>query len=281
MKLIYIAGSGHCGSTLLDLIIGSSSEVFSVGELSFYNIYKNENEFNKKNPNYLCTCGINFSQCKFWREIIKSREFYIKKKYNLIENIIIFGNILLPFHKKNKKYTDESYDLLNVIKNKAKKEKKELKYVLDSSKDPRRFLYLMNDPRIEIFPILLTRDPKAVARSYIRMGNRFLYALTRKQRFSQPPSSNWRSYMQIPIFMIMTWVINLLCKKLIRKNKQGLIIKYENLCRDPQKYLHIINEKCDINISTSNFLQKINSKTFHNIEGNNLRFNKINKIKEH
>jgi hypothetical protein len=33
MKVIFILGSGHCGSTLLDLILDSHSKVFSVGEI--------------------------------------------------------------------------------------------------------------------------------------------------------------------------------------------------------------------------------------------------------
>ena len=31
-KIIYIAGGGHSGSTLLSMIIGTSKEVFSLGE---------------------------------------------------------------------------------------------------------------------------------------------------------------------------------------------------------------------------------------------------------
>lgn len=280
MKIIYIAGSGHCGSTLLDLIIGSSPEVFSTGELSFYNIYRDESEFNKKNPNYLCTCGNNFSKCPFWEKINKQKKLHIKKHYNAIENIILFSKILLPFTKKSKKYIDESYELFKAIESEAKKEKEALKYILDSSKDPRRLFYLMNDPRIEVFPILLTRNSKAVARSYSRMGNRLLYALIRQERFSRSSSRKWQHNIQIPMFMGMTWMINLLCKKLIRKNGQGMIIKYEDLCRDPKHYLQIINEKCGINIPATDHLTKVNSQTFHNIEGNNLRFKKIEEIKE-
>ena len=32
MKVVFIMGAGHCGSTLLDLIVGSHSNAFSLGE---------------------------------------------------------------------------------------------------------------------------------------------------------------------------------------------------------------------------------------------------------
>ncbi|WP_164905182.1 hypothetical protein [Aequorivita ciconiae] len=35
ITVLYIAGNGHSGSTLLDIIIGSSSDFFSAGELTF------------------------------------------------------------------------------------------------------------------------------------------------------------------------------------------------------------------------------------------------------
>ena len=33
MKVAFILGTGHCGSTLLDLILGSHSKLFSLGEV--------------------------------------------------------------------------------------------------------------------------------------------------------------------------------------------------------------------------------------------------------
>ena len=40
LRVIYIVGWGHSGSTLLDKIIGTSPGVTSIGELIFYNFYR-------------------------------------------------------------------------------------------------------------------------------------------------------------------------------------------------------------------------------------------------
>jgi hypothetical protein len=41
ITVLYIAGDGHSGSTLLDIIIGSSPNIFSAGELTL--ITRNSN----------------------------------------------------------------------------------------------------------------------------------------------------------------------------------------------------------------------------------------------
>lgn len=57
--ILYITGRGHAGSTLLDLLISSHSEVTSVGELNLTP--------QNAGRNTECTCGAaRISVCKFW-----------------------------------------------------------------------------------------------------------------------------------------------------------------------------------------------------------------------
>ena len=57
-KIICILGSGHRGSSLLDLILGSTDEAFSVGGLSYLDTYKGFKLRNayKMALGRLCTC---------------------------------------------------------------------------------------------------------------------------------------------------------------------------------------------------------------------------------
>ena len=52
IKIIYIVGVGHSGSTLLDRIIGSANNVFSVGALWDVENFLNKFENNKDNPKF-------------------------------------------------------------------------------------------------------------------------------------------------------------------------------------------------------------------------------------
>jgi len=65
-KVVCITGTGHCGSTLLDLLLGSHSEAFSLGE--FHTIQK---LIRKDNQDGICIiCG---SKCEFWSERTSQR----------------------------------------------------------------------------------------------------------------------------------------------------------------------------------------------------------------
>ena len=63
-KLIYISGGGHSGTTILDLMISTSPEVFSIGEGKHY-----DDRILGKNSTKSCSCGKSYSECEFWKEI--------------------------------------------------------------------------------------------------------------------------------------------------------------------------------------------------------------------
>ena len=56
--IVYILGTGHCGSTLLDLLLSSHKDVFGCGELKY--IQKGE---------FICGCGQEKKACTFWSDI--------------------------------------------------------------------------------------------------------------------------------------------------------------------------------------------------------------------
>lgn len=60
-KVIFILGTGHCGSTLVDLILGSHSHAFSLGEMRYAprQLYGSINQHRE-------LCGICDSECPFW-----------------------------------------------------------------------------------------------------------------------------------------------------------------------------------------------------------------------
>src|SRR5690606_37199165 len=68
-KVVFILGTGHCGSTLLDLILGSHSKMFSLGEV--YRVVSS----NPPAP----VCDICDGDCAFWKhELLTS----LRRSYN-------------------------------------------------------------------------------------------------------------------------------------------------------------------------------------------------------
>ena len=60
-KVLYLAGWGRSGSTILSNIIGEVEGFFSAGEV--YNLWQRGLLENK-----LCGCERSFSECVFWKE---------------------------------------------------------------------------------------------------------------------------------------------------------------------------------------------------------------------
>jgi hypothetical protein len=61
--VIYIQGYGHSGTTILDILLGSSADAFSCGELTFINREGIADEF--------CSCNNRIGQCSFWSPVMK------------------------------------------------------------------------------------------------------------------------------------------------------------------------------------------------------------------
>lgn len=65
--VVFIMGAGHCGSTLLDLILGSHSRAFSLGEFSRISTVLD------KGPGVASAiCGVCDGRCAFWDERVSS-----------------------------------------------------------------------------------------------------------------------------------------------------------------------------------------------------------------
>jgi len=256
IKLIYIVGTGHCGSTLLDLVVGSAPEVFSTGELAFYNIYRKKKKYKQGTKNYLCTCGKDFHKCNIWKSTF-SQEFNIKKFFTFGESIHIVLSVMFPqifsyFQE------DDSDKLLAMLAERG--DQNDIVYFVDSSKDSRILKVLLNNPNIEVYPIFLIRESGGVGYSYSRKG--------RKQE-----SKNF-------YLTLVKWlIINLITKKMLEKNPKKLVFKYKVFCEYSKKIIKSINKNLNINISERNFLEEINKIIYHNIDGNVLRFEELKEIK--
>jgi len=98
IRLIYIPGSGYSGSTILDLLLGSHSEIEGVGEFYQYDeVVKN---------NGICTCWRKINNCPFWSEVRKIYDGLISKSGvdfrddQILKDYFMFKAILIHTGKK-------------------------------------------------------------------------------------------------------------------------------------------------------------------------------------
>ena len=88
--VVYIAGTGRNGSTLLGMLLEHSSESFFAGELT--HVWQRS-----LIEDQLCGCGAPFTQCSFWRAVI--REAFGAPSRQEIESIVRLRNRISSFRK--------------------------------------------------------------------------------------------------------------------------------------------------------------------------------------
>lgn len=145
MKVAFILGTGHCGSTLLDLILGSHSQMFSLGEV--YRVVS----ANPPEP----VCDICDGECAFWeQEFLESVQgIYRDNLLNQIgRKLGLIDALEFSFYQR---LFEASRSNVHV----------------DSSKNPgwiTRNGRKLKSSNIEPLLIYLSRDGRAVVNSYYR-----------------------------------------------------------------------------------------------------------------
>ena len=69
-RIVYIAGLGHSGSTILDLALGVHTDAVGLGEV--YTLLRKKQRQNHMGS--LCSCGETATKCPFWSKLDKALE---------------------------------------------------------------------------------------------------------------------------------------------------------------------------------------------------------------
>jgi len=243
MKVVFILGSGHCGSTLLDLLLDSHSKIVGVGEIATLT------------PNSLCACGQVAHECNFWNNIINWKGDYSFKIYRSKLNFLLSRNIFVSPQRPHKKISLNDY-----IKKSEKVFAQILvntgtRVIVDSSKNVNRAELLSKSKNIEPIFIHLVRDGRAVVWSYMKKYNKFL-----------PFAWKWAAE-------------NLKIEVLKRRNQAKYIyINYSDLCRNPEKVLKRILNVLELKFEPQ--MLDFRKNKHHQIGGNRMKFSGSSQIKE-
>lgn len=267
IKVIYIVGIGHSGSTLLDIILSQLPKVTSVGEIINLEHFVNANR--------LCTCGEKISNCKYWQKVLNTKKQNITsaKSFNQIHKIKncssfdYLSYMLTPV--KNKLYSEEKVNYLalnNYYLFEAILKNSEGEIIVDSSKDWQRLLILKQSNLFDMKIIYLFRNGKANIESNKRK------ALDKNRPAWEYPG---------PFSQTMKFIkTTLLIRRILRLNfdKQQIFgISYEEFAANPENSINKIISFIGLS-GTFNRIA-INTKPNHNIGGNRMRFKPIKEIK--
>ncbi len=263
--LLYVLGSGHSGSSLLDALLGLSPDTQSTGELHRLSLEPAER---------LCSCGATLDNCPYWTSI---REFIASAEHTQIETWQQYPVSAQPDSRKERvarflarasilpavpngfgtwKRKDQLAASNTIVLAKAIANACTIKLVVDSTKNPQRLLSLIRcEPSIDLKIVYLVRDGRAVAASRVR-------------RTGTP----WR-------IAVLRWRLDQLkASTVIRKVKDRVVlIRYEDYCADPLGTINIIRTHC--NLHPLDDLQIEEGISAHMIPGNPILMDQINTIR--
>lgn len=214
IKVLYIAGTGKTGSTLLGKLLGQVEGFIDVGELA--NV---DAQFDGKQK---CGCGKGVASCKFWTQVLakglggidrldRRRWRRLKTRYLPL--------IWLPGARRFlTQYFRQLRDLHQAVH-----EVGQARVVADSSKSAFYGAVLNLFPGVDVYTLHLVRDVRASEGSMFRLKGEGSAKFARR-------STWWNSVRWMIVNLITEWAAK-------RAGSPYLRVRYEDLINDPRKTL--------------------------------------------
>ncbi len=268
IKVLFIAGSGRSGSTLLSRMLNEIDGFFSAGELR--NVWDGG-----MRQNWLCGCGVPFGDCEFWRRVmaeIFNCELDLEPEdvHRLARTLN--RNVHLPFlawHRLRsaafdsnvQRYTEVLAHLYRAIHEQVAGD-----VIVDASKQPNQAYLLSRIPEIDLHVVHLVRDSRAVA-----------YSWQRKKLFHD---IHWeKAYMTRynPIRIGLVWnMMTYFSGLLDGKCSSFSILHYDDFVSDPRKSVDRIATQLGLPNPDLSFLDHdaVELGIIHAFSGNPNRFDR-------
>jgi hypothetical protein len=262
LRVVYLAGSGHTGSTLLALFMDSHPQIVSVGETSFKLKLQGT-----RGARLRCTCGSSYADCNFWRGVFRrvreagyelnptqwSNDFRYRNwlahrllsRYSVRPALRLFQDAAaaaLPWHRAR----IERVRNINVEFIRAALDTAGAVVFFDTSKLAVRLKHLLETPELDVKVVRLVRDVRGYAWSAKRRGGNLKDA-----------AMTWRRDLQS--FDHITRHL---------PSSRVMVLRYEDLCRDPTTWLRELYAFCGVELMDP---PEFVTSREHHVLGNSMR----------
>jgi Sulfotransferase family len=224
VKVLYIAGSGRSGTTLLDRILGQLEGFFSAGELE--NLWERGMLADRK-----CGCGLPFSRCPTWMAIMQrayggpdgvdARRMAACNRERTGPRRV--PSVLARGVRGGDPATRSQRETLHRLYQSVRQETG-CRVLVDSSKSALYAEQLKTLPDVDLYLVHLVRDPRATAHSF--------------QRRKKLPDFGDERLMQRqpPLVSSRRWALWQTVTELLWRGRPDryLRVRYEDFVRDPQ-----------------------------------------------
>lgn len=272
IRVVYIAGVGRSGSTVLDSVLGNHPVIQSVGELARL---ANDAWIH----NFYCSCGNRSSDCPFWSAVQQvwcdsngaiSVSGYIAVQ-NQIEQLRRWPLLLRDSWRSGP--TFQAYAGQTLLLLKAVQLVSGCKVIVDSSKGLERALALSLIPGVDIKVIQLVRDPRGVVWSHKKAFTKDLQSGLPRDIHPQPA---WRAALYwCRINLQADWVRQRLGPE------RTMLVRYEDFMLETLPVLQKIGGFIGVDLSNVQRVVDKGEKLYfgHTIAGNRVRMKGELKLK--
>jgi UDP-N-acetylglucosamine transferase subunit ALG13 len=266
-KVLFVAGVGRSGTTLLDQILGQFPGFVSVGEIVHMWL-------RGLAENDLCSCGETFHDCEFWKDVgayafggwetvdaAKILDLQQRVDRHRYLPLLVQPRMWPRYRRDHERFAQILSDTYQTIRRVTG-----ASYIVDSSKYVSYAYLLRRVPNIDLRVIHLVRESHGV-----------VYSWTKKVR--RPEVKSNEAYMPTyhPLRMSLRWTgYNMAYEALPRLGVPTLRLRYESLIERPREEMERVMEFIGEELPTEefDFIQgdKVTLDTTHSCSGNPMRF---------
>jgi sulfotransferase family protein len=259
--VLYIAGYGRCGSTVLAAILGNHPKFVSPGEVTY--LYDDWG-----NAERTCSCGQRYGACEFWKGLAldSGPELVQSRLVRQVERASSLARLWLGWisEEVRETYRNSQQALFHHITSRGG-----ATIVVDSSKSARftagRAIALRKLAGHDVYLLHLVRDGRATVESRVVTG------------------SNWslEGYARVPrlptLRAVLGWMWSNCYASLTRRafgDQHYLRLRYEDFVSNPAAWLQRIGEF--LNVDTVTLIERVDRgeafEVGHMVGGNRVRF---------
>lgn len=267
VAVLFIAGYGRSGSTLFERVLAKDPTFVSLGQVKHLWLQGYLQDF-------LCGCGVPFSQCPFWSEVDREafkgldaaaarRLFETRKEhYRPARLPAVLVHERLGRARREPDVVAYGDGLRAVYQ--AAVAVSGASVVIDSSKDPMHGLILARLPGVSLHVVHLIRDARGVA-----------FSLQRPKVRHQVHWKQQRMPVETPTRTALVWSYrNALAASLNRLATSYRLVRYEDFIASPDEIVEAVRSDLGLGGLSSSVLKdgKVTLPTTHSVSGNANRF---------
>lgn len=263
IKILYIAGLGRSGSTLIDSILGQTPGFFSVGEI--HRLWDSGPIYDR-----VCGCGVPLIECEVWSQILEEAfggpegfsNANLAKLKDRGYRTRHLPRLMMPDGREwIREALGPSLEQLERLY-RATAELTNSRVIVDSSKFPSYGFVLDSIPTLDVYIVHLMRDPRAVAYSW------------KRDKFD--PGTGKSLGTMAPAKTASLWLSwNYAIERLWRHTDRYLALRYEDFVAHPRASTELLLSFVDEGMQQpSSFVDEgtVKLAPSHSVCGNPIRF---------